>query len=120
VRIVLDRDEDMQITGQRHAYYAKYKVPYLADMCKLMLDALSSLTIILVQSEAQARATRVERAFELQARCEVKTSCIMYPSMQTCGAGGVQQGWRNPGPGFGHLQQCRLQPGAVLATMYRF
>ncbi len=26
VRIVLDRDEDMQITGQRHAFYAKYKV----------------------------------------------------------------------------------------------
>lgn len=27
MRIVLDRDEDMQITGQRHAFYAKYKVP---------------------------------------------------------------------------------------------
>jgi xanthine dehydrogenase/oxidase len=26
VRIVLDRDEDMQISGQRHAFHAKYKV----------------------------------------------------------------------------------------------
>jgi xanthine dehydrogenase/oxidase len=26
VRIVLDRDEDMQITGQRHAFMGRYKV----------------------------------------------------------------------------------------------
>lgn len=26
VSVVMDRDEDMQITGQRHAYVTKYKV----------------------------------------------------------------------------------------------
>jgi xanthine dehydrogenase/oxidase len=31
VRIVLDRDEDMQITGQRHAFYAKYKVGFTRE-----------------------------------------------------------------------------------------
>ncbi len=31
VRIMLDRDEDMQMTGQRHAFMARYKVGFTAS-----------------------------------------------------------------------------------------
>lgn len=30
VRIAMDRDEDMQFSGQRHAFMAKYKVRFLS------------------------------------------------------------------------------------------
>ena len=41
----------------------------------------------------------------------------MRPSLRGCCAGGVQQGRRDTGPGPGHLQQCRLQPGAGAASV---
>lgn len=38
VRLVLDRQEDMQMTGHRHAFLGKYRVAYAADGRILGLD----------------------------------------------------------------------------------
>jgi xanthine dehydrogenase/oxidase len=39
VRIVLDRDEDMQITGQRHAFMGRYKVGRGSELAEAVITS---------------------------------------------------------------------------------
>ena len=43
VRVVLDRDEDMQIMGQRHAFVGDYKVRHLYSTLSFLLETCSTV-----------------------------------------------------------------------------
>ncbi|XP_055300085.1 xanthine dehydrogenase isoform X3 [Sitodiplosis mosellana] len=79
IRCMLDRDEDMQITGTRHPFYHKYKVSFNKDGtitgCKIKIYQNAGYSIDLSFSVLERAMFHFENAYHIPNSCVLAWSC---------------------------------------------